>query len=192
MANFSPLTVLIATRGTSLVEPSSPNSVSSWPKVFRLATAKLSLCPASRKLRATFITLQKQGNCFVIDGSRKSDGHPTLWGQKTTTNSTSEPSGVSTPHLLTCECFVNWGMNSTMNDHICWKPNAFTKVENKIRTSVFQLILWKCNTANKNYKKLFSREPPLPELFSKGTCSWRNKSSDRMRTSLSKHLLQLS
>lgn len=149
MANFSPLTVLIATRGISLVEPSSPNSVSSWPKVFRLATAKLSLCPASRKLRATFITLQKQGNSFVTDSSRKSDGRPKLWGQKNTTNSTSEPSAVSTPHLPTCECFVNWGMNSTIPGHICWMPNGFTKVENKIRTSVFQLRLLKCNTAKK-------------------------------------------
>lgn len=59
MTYLSPLAVRMPTRGSSPLLPSRPNSDTSWLKLFLLATAKLSVLPWSRKLLATFITLQR-------------------------------------------------------------------------------------------------------------------------------------
>lgn len=48
----------MATTGASPTLLSRPNSESSWPKVFRLATAKDSLWPASKNFFAIIITLR--------------------------------------------------------------------------------------------------------------------------------------
>lgn len=59
MTYLSPLAVRMPTRGSSPLLPSRPSSDTSWLKLFLLATAKLSVLPWSRKLLATFITLQR-------------------------------------------------------------------------------------------------------------------------------------